>query len=107
VIVNVHMTDGRTVFQLRNRRDLSKLIHREPDSDEHAVRAFVKWTPDSPWQPFRLTQIKRHSVAFVGSAVDAATALGLEEHDAAEVPAEQLLEADAPRERRLVEATPA
>jgi hypothetical protein len=66
VIIDVHMRDGQTTFQLSRRSDLSELLNREADNDTKPLRAKVRWSPQAvEWAPIDLTYMNRHQIGFV------------------------------------------
>lgn len=72
MIVNVHMADGKTVFQFPSRKSLRKALGHEP-GDEGWERAFMRTNLTSGWIPVRTPYIRKHSVAFIVTAEDVAT----------------------------------
>jgi hypothetical protein len=72
VIVNAHISDGRTVFQFASRGDLQQALRREVGSEERTFPTWVRWDLDGGWRPVRLSSLRRQSVAFVVSAMDSA-----------------------------------
>lgn len=89
MIVNVHMADCRTVFQLASRADLRVALKRDLADDgaeqQRVVQGFVKWQPDDPsWMRLRVVKIRQGSIMFVVNAEDVA-----QSH--ADLPARELL----------------
>lgn len=94
MIVNAHMTDGRTVFQFASRGDLRKAIQNEPDSEEPVI-GWVRWNvADREWHMLRACHIRKHAIAFVVDAQGEAQSRGTLD---TEVPARE--EADRRRAR--------
>lgn len=89
MIVNVHTSDNRTVFQFASRKDMVKVLPRDHDEPEKVaeprVQAWVKWTPESDWRSVRVRAIRRGAINYVVSAEDEA------ESDA-DLPAKDLAE---------------
>jgi len=76
VIVNVHMADGRTVFQFAARNDLRKVLRSEADTEE-PVLAWVRWNPEeAEWTYLRACHIRKQAIAFVVDAVGEAQGKG-------------------------------
>lgn len=70
MIVNVHMKDGRTVFQFASRGDFRRIVGTQPCRDEDGWKQ-TAWARDSArdvegeWRNVRLSFIAGGSVAFV------------------------------------------
>jgi hypothetical protein len=100
VIVNVHMADGKTVFQFPSRKSLQRALGHEP-GDEGNEQAFIRTNVTDGWVPVRAAYIRKHSVAFVVAAEDVAANESVED----ELPAKAMADERARqwREREGVE----
>lgn len=67
MMVDVHLCDGRTTFRFMSRGKAVHLFKRDPAElgEEDSVRVWVRWHPQSDWEPTRLQYVRRHSVSFV------------------------------------------
>lgn len=66
-MVDVHMTDGRTVFRAMSRGTMVKLFRKDLEEfDEgRAESVWVMWHPQAEWELLRVHYMKKHSVAWV------------------------------------------
>jgi hypothetical protein len=89
-MVDAHLTDGRTTFRVMSRGTLIKLFKQADLSDAldeaKAERVWVRWHPQSDWEPIKLFSAKRHSVAFTRLIERAEKQEFLDERPADELP---------------------
>lgn len=73
MIINVHTrTGGGAVLQFASRKDLRRLLEREPADDNRPVEAFI-WFPSEPiWKPIRVNHLRKASIGLIVSAEDTA-----------------------------------
>lgn len=70
MMIDCHLTDGRTVFRAMSRGSMIKLFSnaekadKMDDDDASVSTVWVRWHPQSPWERIRLLTLKKHSVAF-------------------------------------------
>lgn len=71
MMIDVHMTDGRTVFRVKSRGNFIDLIGRkvsELDSNR-AISCWVRWHPQDDFVPCRIMSVRSNSVSFTREIV--------------------------------------
>jgi hypothetical protein len=87
-MVDVHHTDGRTVFRAMSRGTMIKLFKADPETidEARAERVWVRWHPQDEWAPVRLFAMKKHSASFVVKVEPAEAQAFLDSRPAEELP---------------------
>lgn len=67
MMVDVHMTDGRTIFRVTSRGPVVQLIQRDPEKlDESSTfKVWIDRGQGEGFKPARLYYLKKHSIAWV------------------------------------------